>query len=93
MDDDRAAVEDDDAVGTFGPVEVVCREQHRPLASSPALSLIRELLRIVPGLQAQGIVDPAPLARPARPQTVAAVHARFNESGVGTDTDQWDYHA
>lgn len=78
-----------------GPVDqLVGRASHaEPVAYSPALSLIRELQRVVPGLRAQGIVDPEPLARPSQPATVAEVRARYNESGVGTDEDPWDYHA
>lgn len=78
-----------------GPVDrLVGRAPHtEPLAYSPALSLIRELQRVVPGLRAQGIVDPAPLASPTRPETVTGVRARYNESGVGTDDDPWEYQA
>ncbi|MFC7164838.1 NosD domain-containing protein [Halospeciosus flavus] len=63
----------------------------RVLAYSPALTFIRELQRIVPGLRASGIVDPAPQARPEQPAVVDRVTERYEEAEVGTDEDPWDF--
>jgi nitrous oxidase accessory protein NosD len=44
------------------------------LARSPAIATLRALQDSVPGLRATGVLDDAPLARPVRPETLAALN-------------------
>lgn len=76
-----------------GPVDsVVDRVRYAPvLARSPALQFLRQLRQLVPGLQASGVADPAPLARPVRPVTVAQLKARYETVGQNDDADPWDF--
>jgi len=55
------------------------------LAQSPALSAVRTLQGVVPGLRPTGVVDEAPLAEPVRPAVVANVTAV--ETTGQTDTE------
>ncbi len=41
------------------------------VAHSPAVAAMRGFQRAVPGLRAEGAIDPAPLARPVRPEVLA----------------------
>jgi len=61
------------------------------LARSPALLAIRRLQRQVAGLQGSGIVDPAPLAAPVRPQRVDQLEEAYDSPGKTDDDDPWDF--
>jgi nitrous oxidase accessory protein NosD len=61
------------------------------LARSPAVVLIRQLQRLVPGLQSAGVLDPRPLARPVRPDVVERMRMRYDDAGRHEDPDPWDY--
>ena len=76
-----------------GPVDsVVNRVRYAPvLARSPALQFLRQLRRLVPGLQASGVVDPAPLARPVQPVPVKRLKATYETVGREDDDDPWDF--
>ena len=76
-----------------GPVDsVVDRVRYAPvLARSPALQFLRQLRRLVPGLQASGVVDPAPLARPVRPATIKRLVSTYETVGRKPDDDPWDF--
>ena len=50
------------------------------LADSPAVAVMRGFQRSVPGLRAEGAIDPAPLSRPVRPEVL-------DRLGVGTGGD------
>lgn len=71
------------AVYPTGPVDsVVDRVAYTPgLAQSPALTVVRQLRRFVPGLQANGVVDLAPLVRPVRPAAVTRLKRTYETSG------------
>lgn len=76
-----------------GPVDsVVDRVRYAPvLARSPALQFLRQLRRLVPGLQASGVVDPAPLARPVQPEAVDRLKSTYEMAGRDSDDDSWDF--
>lgn len=76
-----------------GPADsVMDRVRYAPvMARSPALQFVRQLRRLVPGLQASGVVDPAPRARPVRPTTVTRLEAAYDAVGREDDDDPWDY--
>ncbi|MFB6205842.1 MAG: right-handed parallel beta-helix repeat-containing protein [Haloglomus sp.] len=96
---DGAAVPPFDRPGrTFrptGPVDSLARVPGaRTLAAAPATSLYRRLQRVVPGLRAAGVVDPAPLERPPEPVRWRALRARYgNRTGPHPDADPWDFEA
>lgn len=75
------------------PVDgAVDRVRYAPVvAHSPALAAVRQLRRLVAGLQASGVVDPAPLAHPVRPEEVASLRARYETPGRSEDDDPWDF--
>jgi len=56
----------------------------KTLANSPALSALRALQGVVPGLRPTGVVDEAPLADPVRPAVVAEElgRQRINQTGA-----------
>jgi nitrous oxidase accessory protein NosD/nitrous oxide reductase accessory protein NosL len=62
------------------------------LARAPALQFVRQLQSLLPGLQSAGVVDPRPLARPARPELARVLDARHDTPGQHPDDDPWDYH-
>lgn len=64
----------------------------RVVARSPALTGIRQLQRQVAGLQASGIVDPAPRTIPVRAEEVARIDDAYVSPGQSTDDDPWEYH-
>lgn len=76
-----------------GPVDgTVDRVTVAPtLAFSPALSLLRQLRRTVPGLQANGVLDPVPLASPVDAVAVRRLRATYRQPGRSEDADSWDY--
>ena len=78
-----------------GPVDsVVDRIGYAPvLARSPALEFLRQLRRFVPGLQASGVVDPTPLARPVHPTITERLSGTYETVGQEEDTDRWDYNS
>jgi nitrous oxidase accessory protein NosD/nitrous oxide reductase accessory protein NosL len=55
------------------------------LAQSPALSAVRALQGVVPGLRPTGVVDEAPLAEPVRPAVVANVTAGETSRHTATE--------
>ncbi|WP_276299775.1 NosD domain-containing protein [Halorussus lipolyticus] len=54
----------------------------KTLADSPALSALRALQGVVPGLRPNGVVDEAPLADPVRPEIVAEETGAANATGA-----------
>ncbi|WP_121822010.1 NosD domain-containing protein [Halostella salina] len=61
------------------------------LARSPAVTFVRALQSVVPGIRSGGVVDDAPRARPARPGTVDRVTAAYDGVGRHEDDDPWDF--
>ena len=77
-----------------GPVGRVAPAPGAPtLARSPAVVLIRQLQRIVPGLQSAGVLDTRPLARPGRPRAIERMRMRYDSAGQHEDLDIWDFVA
>jgi nitrous oxidase accessory protein NosD len=61
------------------------------LAQSPALTLLRQLQQLLPGLRSAGIIDPQPRASPARPQLAHQLAQTHNGTGRHDDADPWDF--
>ncbi|WP_323192126.1 nitrous oxide reductase accessory protein NosL [Halostella sp. PRR32] len=61
------------------------------LAESPAVTFLRELQEIVPGLRAGGVVDDQPRSRPASPDVVRRVTETYDGVGQHSDPDPWDF--
>jgi nitrous oxidase accessory protein NosD len=51
------------------------------LAESPAVAVVRGFQRAVPGLRAEGAIDPAPLARPVRPEVLERLGVEARRAG------------
>jgi nitrous oxidase accessory protein NosD len=51
------------------------------LADSPAVTVMRGFQRAVPGLRAEGAIDPAPLSRPVRPDILARLGVETGVTG------------
>lgn len=58
---------------------------------SPALTLIRQLQELLPGLRSAGIVDPQPRATPVHPRLVQEFTPPHNGTGRHDDADPWDF--
>lgn len=75
-----------------GPVDRRVTTTGAPtLARSPALGTLRRLQRVVPGLQGAGVLDPRPLAQPARSDHVEGLRTLNDTVGTHPDGDRWGY--
>ncbi|MFB6254135.1 MAG: NosD domain-containing protein [Halobacteriaceae archaeon] len=63
----------------------------RTLAKSPALQLLRQLQKKMPGLRQRGILDPRPRASSVHHQLVTQVIAGSRQPGQYDDGDDWDF--
>ncbi|NHN49384.1 copper-binding protein [Halostella sp. JP-L12] len=61
------------------------------LARSPAVTFLRELQQVLPGLRSGDIVDARPRASPTRPETVRWVESTYDGVGRHSDDDPWDF--
>lgn len=61
------------------------------LARAPALQLVRQLRRTMPGRRFGGVVDEASRARPAHPDVLAELSDARRPPGQFDDEDEWDF--
>lgn len=61
------------------------------LARAPALQLLRQLQRTMPGLRFGGVVDEAPRAAPVHPRVLARLDNTSYPPGQFDDDDEWDF--
>ncbi|NIB99188.1 nitrous oxide reductase accessory protein NosL [Halobacterium sp. R2-5] len=76
-----------------GPVGAVAeRGAGAPtLARAPALQMLQQLQRTVPGLRAGGVADERPSAEPIRPAVLERLAETRRGPGRYEDDDDWDY--
>lgn len=74
----------DRAYRPTGPIDAHVRDAAGAytLASSPAVSLVRQVQSTVPGLRSTGVVDVAPRVAPVRPGVLASVRGNATEVGA-----------